>query len=109
MTKCKFDFNIDDSTTYVTIPTPRGWKCKRKNCTTDWKHTHSTYLTLATKNESKMSKSRGVLEDMYLSIENSPNKPKFVFFRGIKYRTRSHPFKKALDKWYKTHQKNNQT
>ncbi len=34
---------VDDRTTVVTIPTPKGWKCKRKNCRTSFKHTHSTY------------------------------------------------------------------
>lgn len=34
---------VDDSTTHVTVPTPKGWKCRRKNCPTRFKHTHSTY------------------------------------------------------------------
>ncbi len=33
----------DDSTTVMYIPTPKGWKCKRKGCTSDVKHTHTTY------------------------------------------------------------------
>ena len=31
---------VDNGTTVVTIPTPKGWKCKRKNCSTRFKHTH---------------------------------------------------------------------
>lgn len=34
---------VDDSTTVVTVPTPKNWECKRKNCSTSFKHTHSTY------------------------------------------------------------------
>lgn len=41
---------VDDSTYYVTIPTLKGWKCKRKNCSTNWKHTHSTYSIFNKKN-----------------------------------------------------------
>lgn len=37
---------VDNGTTYVTIPTPKGWKCKRKNCTTSFKHKHTTYDAL---------------------------------------------------------------
>lgn len=37
---------VDDSTTYITIPTPPGWKCERPKCTTDFKHKHSTYAAL---------------------------------------------------------------
>lgn len=49
--------------------------------------------------------SRGILEDLYLSIENSKQKPKWVYFQGIRYRTGSKPMKKALDKWYKNNAK----
>lgn len=37
---------VDDSTTHVTIPTPKNWKCKRDNCSTLFKHTHGTYPSL---------------------------------------------------------------
>lgn len=49
-----------------------------------------------------MTITRGCLEQMYQDIENSPNKPKFVFYNGIKYKTGSKPLKKALDKFYET-------
>lgn len=39
---------VDNGTTHVTIKTPKNWKCKRKNCTTKFKHTHSTYQCLKT-------------------------------------------------------------
>jgi hypothetical protein len=41
---------VDDGTTHVTIKTPRGWKCERKNCKTDYKHTHGTYPTFPSPN-----------------------------------------------------------
>lgn len=37
---------VDNGTTVITIQTPKGWKCKRKNCSTSFKHTHSTYSVL---------------------------------------------------------------
>lgn len=49
--------------------------------------------------------SRGVLEDLYNNIENAPNKPTWCWFQGIKYKTGSAPLKKALNKWYKNHEK----
>ena len=36
----------DDGTTYVTVPTPEGWKCERKGCTADYKHSHGMYPSL---------------------------------------------------------------
>jgi len=41
-----FAENMDNGTTYVTVETPKDWKCPRKNCKTDFKHTHSTYPSL---------------------------------------------------------------
>lgn len=35
----------NDTTMVVTIPTPKGWKCKRKNCTIDYKHEHTNFST----------------------------------------------------------------
>jgi hypothetical protein len=84
---------VDNSTTTVYIKTPKGWKCKRKGCQADYKHTHSTYTCL----------SKGILEDFYNSIENSKDKPTYVYFQGTKYKTGSKPLKLALDKWYKQH------
>lgn len=40
------DITIDNGTTYVHIETPTGWKCKKKGCTTNFKHTHGTYRCL---------------------------------------------------------------
>ncbi len=40
---------IDNGTTHITIPTPKGWRCERKNCRTMFKHTHSTYSILNAK------------------------------------------------------------
>ncbi len=37
---------VDDSTTTVYIATPKGWKCKRKNCKAKYKHLHSTFNCL---------------------------------------------------------------
>lgn len=34
---------VDNGTTFVTIPTPKGWKCRRKNCRTDFKHKHTAF------------------------------------------------------------------
>lgn len=49
-----------------------------------------------------MTITRGCLEQMYKDIEDSPSKPKFVIYQGVKYRTGSKPLKKALDKFYET-------
>jgi hypothetical protein len=38
--------NVDNSTTVVYIPTPRGWKCRRKNCTLTFKHRHTMWQAL---------------------------------------------------------------
>lgn len=58
----------------------------------------------------KQKISRGILEDMYMSIEEGKlrPRPKFVFFQGVKYRTGSNPLKRALDKWYEKHGKKTQ-
>ena len=40
---------VDNGTTYVTIPTPKGWRCERPNCPTDFLHTHGTYPSLTQK------------------------------------------------------------
>lgn len=40
---------VDNGTRVVNIPTPKGWKCERKNCRTRFKHTHSTYSILNAK------------------------------------------------------------
>lgn len=40
---------VENGTTVVTITTPKGWKCSRKGCNIDWKHTHSTYPSLSKK------------------------------------------------------------
>lgn len=37
---------VDDGTTVVSIPTPRGWKCERKGCKIDYMHEHTTYTAL---------------------------------------------------------------
>lgn len=37
---------VDNSTTTVTIPTPKGWECERKSCNILWKHGHNTYPSL---------------------------------------------------------------
>ena len=37
---------VDDGTTTITIPTPKGWKCKRKGCRVDYKHSHGIYTSL---------------------------------------------------------------
>lgn len=34
---------VCNGTMTVYIKTPKNWKCKRKGCTTDFKHIHSTY------------------------------------------------------------------
>lgn|GEM_PF-6088904 len=36
---------VDDSTTTVYIPTPKGWKCSKTGCDTKYKHIHSTFFT----------------------------------------------------------------
>ena len=40
---------VDNSVTTVYIQTPKGWKCKRNGCLTDYKHLHSTYEALRKK------------------------------------------------------------
>lgn len=40
---------VDNGTTVVTIPTPKGWRCRRKGCRNRVKHTHGTYPTLKKK------------------------------------------------------------
>ncbi len=40
---------IEDGTVIITVPTPRGWKCKKKGCPTRFRHTHSTYSFLTKK------------------------------------------------------------
>ncbi len=37
---------VDNGTTTIYILTPKGWKCKRKGCKADYKHSHSTYSDL---------------------------------------------------------------
>lgn len=37
---------VDDSTTHITIPTPKGWRCERPNCLSDFLHTHASYPSL---------------------------------------------------------------
>lgn len=41
-----FDLEVDNGTLSVSVPTPKGWKCKCKGCKIDWKHGHSTYSSL---------------------------------------------------------------
>ena len=36
----------DNGTLTINVPTPKGWKCKKKGCSTKVKHTHSTYTCL---------------------------------------------------------------
>lgn len=36
----------EDGTYIVNIPTPKGWKCKRKGCKMKYKHRHNTYSDL---------------------------------------------------------------
>ncbi len=38
---------VSNVVTVITIKTPKGWKCKRKDCTMKALHTHSTYSALA--------------------------------------------------------------
>jgi hypothetical protein len=40
---------MDDSTVEITIETPHGWKCERKGCKTDFRHSHGTYPSLSKK------------------------------------------------------------
>lgn len=40
---------VDTGTTYITVETPEGWKCPRKNCTSDFLHSHNTYADIPTK------------------------------------------------------------
>lgn len=35
---------INNGTTHINILTSKNWKCKRKGCKTDYKHSHSTYV-----------------------------------------------------------------
>lgn len=42
----ELDSIVDNGTNYITVPTPKGWKCKKKNCFTRFKHNHSTYSCL---------------------------------------------------------------
>jgi hypothetical protein len=37
---------VDNSTTVVTIQTPKGWRCSRPGCRSDIKHTHGVYPSL---------------------------------------------------------------
>lgn len=37
---------VDDSTTVVYVPTPKGWKCKRKNCQSNIKHKHTNLFPI---------------------------------------------------------------
>lgn len=37
---------VDDTAIDVYIPTPKGWRCKKKGCLTRFKHSHGTYQTL---------------------------------------------------------------
>lgn len=46
---------VDNGTTTVYVKTPRGWKCKRKGCPTNFKHTHSTYPSLYANSKTKKS------------------------------------------------------
>lgn len=39
---------VDNGTLEVTIPTPKGWKCKRKGCNNRVKHKHTTFTALKT-------------------------------------------------------------
>ena len=40
---------VNNGTLHVTVPTPTDWKCKRKGCVADYKHTHTTYAGLMPK------------------------------------------------------------
>lgn len=40
---------VDNGTTVITIPTPKGWKCKRKGCTANYFHTHGIFTSLTPK------------------------------------------------------------
>lgn len=68
---------------------------------------HTNNLTFVQLNE-KSTLSRGLLDDLYKSIERSPNKPKWCYFQGIKYKVGSKNLKKALDRWYGLHSKDKQ-
>ena len=37
---------VDDTVEYVSIPTPKGWKCPRKGCKTNYKHKHTIFPSL---------------------------------------------------------------
>ncbi len=34
---------VDNGTVEVTVPTPKNWKCEKKNCESTFKHSHATY------------------------------------------------------------------
>ncbi len=34
---------VDDSVTTIYVKTPKNWKCKKKGCTTNFFHKHSTF------------------------------------------------------------------
>ena len=40
---------VDNGTTTLYVPTTKEWKCKRNNCTSKFKHGHSTYAQLKIK------------------------------------------------------------
>lgn len=46
--------DIDNGTVEITIPTPKDWKCERKGCPTDFKHTHGTYSFPDHKDDSEL-------------------------------------------------------
>ena len=37
---------VNDVAQEMYIPTPKGWKCKRKGCRADYKHSHGTFNCL---------------------------------------------------------------
>lgn len=43
------NLKVDNSTTTITIPTPKDWKCKIKKCPIDWKHNHNLFINLTKK------------------------------------------------------------
>jgi len=50
------NLEIDDSTTVVEVPTPKGWKCKRIKCRMNVYHSHTTYDFISNKHSNKTSK-----------------------------------------------------
>ena len=44
--KC-LNLPIDNDSTYIYIPTPKNWKCKKKGCKINIKHKHGSYYSLA--------------------------------------------------------------